>query len=48
MLEEMRSLALDFLFKRLGVGEPPPNLHIWFKEVRQKNLLVPTVWIRLG
>ncbi|MFQ5780641.1 MAG: hypothetical protein ACE5HN_07630, partial [Nitrospiria bacterium] len=37
MLEEMRSLALDFLFKKLGNGDPSPDLHVWFKQIREKK-----------
>lgn len=37
MLEEMRSLALDFLFKSLGTGDPPSDLHKWFRQIRQEK-----------
>ncbi len=34
MLEAMRQLALDYLFKELGKGEFPSNLDEWFRNLR--------------
>ena len=37
MLEEMRTLALDFLWSQEGQGEVPDNLNEWFKNMRLKK-----------
>lgn len=37
MLEEMRDLALDFLWSQEGQGEVPDNLSEWFKNTRLKK-----------
>lgn len=37
MLEEMRDLALDFLWSQEGQGEVPDNLSEWFKNQRIKT-----------
>ena len=34
MLEEMRDLALDFLWSQEGQGAVPDNLNEWFKNMR--------------
>lgn len=35
MLEAMRSLAIDYLFKQIGEGDMPQDLNKWFQTVRQ-------------
>ena len=37
MLEEMRDLALDFLWSQEGQGAVPDNLNEWFKNMRLKK-----------
>ncbi|RMH34856.1 MAG: CRISPR-associated protein [Nitrospirae bacterium] len=37
MLEAMRQLALDYLFKQLGNGPPPADLENWFHSLRQDH-----------
>ncbi len=37
MLEAMRQLALDYLFKEIGNGSVPIDLGAWFKDKREKN-----------
>lgn len=37
MLEAMRQLALDYLFKELGDGMPPADLDGWFRELRREH-----------
>lgn len=37
MLEEMRDLALDFLWSQEGQGEVPDNLSEWFRNTRLKK-----------
>lgn len=36
MLEAMRHIALDYLFKELGDGAPPADLDGWFRELRRE------------
>ncbi len=37
MLEAMRSLAVDFLYQKIGGGNAPSDLETWFKEARTGN-----------
>lgn len=37
MLEAMRQLALDYLFKELGDGMPPVDLEGWFRKLRHEH-----------
>ena len=37
MLEEMKNLALDYLWSKEGQGEVPDNLDGWFKDIRSKK-----------
>jgi len=37
MLEAMRQLALDYLFKELGNGVPPADLDEWFRNLRHDH-----------
>ena len=34
MLEAMRHLALDFLFRQVGKGNPPSDMESWFQKIR--------------